>query len=260
MNHHLDHACSVAEQAAAEPSAFAAELTLADHVLALQRAAGNSAVSRLLGTAELARQPRGQSVRQRPHSRRQPAQNVWQAPTAQQQLIERLTAAESPLWEQLNPHGDSDFNCPATAAAVDHFLATGQVAPAEAGSATDDFEYRRGPLTPARSLADLFTHLARPGSHVTVHGMRDPQHATDLSTDHWFHLVNDRGTLVVVDVFGPSAVGGQATQRLWRGEQAVRDYVRLQELVRFEYYRGEFRVRRRPTIEESGVLPGGDVL
>ncbi|MDA0168458.1 hypothetical protein OJ998_05105 [Solirubrobacter taibaiensis] len=198
-------------------------------LLAMQRSAGNQAVSRLL-----ARQTT------RPGT---PPPRRWRAPQADAQLVERLMSDRSPIWQQIDPSGEGP-NCPATAAAVDHYLATGEVEPVEAAHATEVYTFDRRPVTRARNWAEIQTVAARQNSHVTVIGLREPGWARrhQLTDQHFFHVVRRAGALVVLD-----ASGGQSAPH------AVADvaaFIRENGFVRFEYYAAELRVRRRDTTRE----------
>jgi len=100
----------------------------------------------------------------------------------------------------LNP-GDGDQNCPAAAGAVDHFLRTGEVRPADAGNGLVDYTF------PNRftdtSITGLHRSLSHDGDFAVVRGIRDPATAERerLTPEHYFVVVNDGGELRAVDAF-----------------------------------------------------------
>lgn len=114
--------------------------------------------------------------------------------------LRELTDPSAARLRSLNPTPGPQ-NCPATAGAVDHFMRTGEVRPADRGDGLVHYEFpNRFTRT---SQADLRRALARDGSHLVVRGVRSPEtaDAMNLTTEHYFVVVNDQGRLRAVDAY-----------------------------------------------------------
>jgi hypothetical protein len=157
----------------------------------------------------------------------------WRPTPADPAVIDQLLAADSPVWQQLNPHGQSTLNCPATAAAVDHYLATGDIDPAERGDPLGRFDVVDR-LSPPVPLPILLGVVSEPNTFVVVQAARNLQAAQEhnLTPHHWFVLLNRGGSIVVLDAYGPSPGN--------RGP--LGPYAAQQGFISYRYYRGRFRV------------------
>jgi hypothetical protein len=132
---------------------------------------------------------------------------------------------------QLNPHR-SFANCPATAAAVDHFLRTGEVIPAESGGPRDEFGYdeRFSPVT------DLQRLLAKPGAFATLRAIGNERYGglQGAPLKHYFVVVNRAGTLWVLDAYNHSTMDYNSFR------------LHMYQFQSLDYYHGPFSVRRVP--------------
>lgn len=187
-------------------------------ILGLQRAAGNRAVTDAMHAAV----QRDATVVQRQQSRR--ARSTVTPQQARNSALEAICShPESLIWYRLNPNTESTNNCPATGAALNHYLRTGEVRPAPAGGPLAQFRFDSGPLStvirlgsanPANLSGDgrgtRFLELVQPlltrrSQFVMVHGLRPS--GAPLTDDHWFAVARCRSGLVVLD----ASMSGEAT-------------------------------------------------
>jgi hypothetical protein len=149
--------------------------------------------------------------------------------------IERVLQPGTTLWRDLNPSRGAPLNCPATAAAVDHYLRTGRIVPAVSIGADDTFRYSNRPLRGA-TLPGIYRLLDDEGEYVTVRGRRSPSvlRGTNLTPDHWFQIMRHGNRHIVIDGF------------LGRVVEDIREYVRQMRFTSYQYYQAEYRVEPVP--------------
>ena len=197
--------------------------------LGLQRTVGNVRVGR-----ELAQQ-----VATRVHIQRRGKR--WRPQPVRPDLIDNMLAPNSPLWRQLNPDSSAAVNCPATAAAVDEYLSTGQVNPAPAGDEFSEFRFATAPWSPFTTrFADIRSVVSTLNTFVVVEGRRSKAYLAshNITASHWFVVVNRNGVRGL-DAYGEGQVIGD-----------LDSFIHEQGFARFRYYRGAFRV-----VHISGDIP-----
>lgn len=225
------HAPTEAHEAAAAPDvallhdSAAPNVRRALAIAVMQRAAGNAAVERALAQRQTVPASRPQRGRR------------WRPQPVRPELIDRLLQPDSPLWRQLNPDASAAVNCPATAAAVDEYLSTGQINPAPAGDVFSEFRFETGPWSSfTRRFADIRSVVSAPNTFVVVEGRRSKAYvaANNIPPSHWFVVVNRNG-IRGLDAYGE----GQVINDL-------NTFIREQGFTQFRYYRGSFRVQLDP--------------
>jgi hypothetical protein len=159
--------------------------------------------------------------------------------------MDALLAPDSPLWRQLNPDQDAPVNCPATAAAMDTYLGTGEVQPAPGGTGLATFPFVGNPRwsEPVRSIAPVRALLG-PERFVVVEGTRPGPWAQqhNVTTTHYFILVRHRGHTYVLEPSG----GFQSTD--------VAGYVRDQGFSQFRYAEQRLRVQiDEPNLDDDSI-------
>lgn len=153
-------------------------------------------------------------------------------------LLDRLLAPNSPLWRQLNPDKNSRVNCPATVAAVDEYLSTGNIRPAPAGKSTSFFKFEAKTWShQIRHFRQVRNVVSQPNTFVVVHGKRSQKFSSqhNLTPDHYFVIVNRRGRIIGIDAFGEGKVIND-----------LDSYIRFEGFSTFRFYNGSFRVKHIP--------------
>ncbi len=158
---------------------------------------------------------------------------------ASRERVAALLAPGGAELRALNPNPGPQ-NCPSTAGAVDHFLRTGETRPADRGDGLVDYRFTNT-FTDTSPRA-LRRELSHDGDYAVVRGLRDPARAeaAGLTTEHYFVVVNDQGTLRAVDAY----TGTVST---------LPEMMRDGELDRLQRTTGEFN----PTPHDP--LAGGDL-
>jgi Domain of unknown function (DUF4157) len=100
------------------------------------------------------------------------------------------------------------LNCPATAAALDHFLRTGDVSPAICNPQKENipgygFDISKDSFSTAvswdRAEKIIRAQLKNHGEFVIVQAIRSQEQMKRLTRDHYFSVVNVKGKLFVID-------------------------------------------------------------
>ena len=146
------------------------------------------------------------------------------------------------ILRQLNPADElgehCQTNCPATAAAIYHYLQTGQIDAAHCDPVLSTGRYRWvnttwSGVTP--SLSALLGQVSSHGRHIVVEGRRYIHNESETpqgwTPHHYFVIVNIRGTRYVVDAFG----NGQITPN-------INGYMQQNLFRRYRYVTGNFQV------------------
>jgi len=135
------------------------------------------------------------------------------------------------------------LNCPATAAALDSYLRTGQVSPAicnpsKEGTIGYGFDISKDTFTSSvswdQSEATIKKQLKKHGDFVIVDGIRSDKQMKDnnVARDHFFSVVNVKGQLFAIDAFG----GGIVSDNL-------EDYIKNRVVATtYRMVKGEFKV------------------
>lgn len=166
--------------------------------------------------------------------------------------FDQLHADPASILNQINPGvGGGEgmlarfcrLNCPATAAALDSYLRTGQidrahcdlVAESSGGIGYEIIEGSFGPslrwLGGSGARARIFHRTHRHGDFVVVEGDRGPDPPSGLSRYHYFVVVRIRDQRFIVDAFTR-----QVTDE-------INDYVTWLGTTRYKLVTGAFRVR-----------------
>ena len=162
----------------------------------------------------------------------------WHPQAVPSERIDKFFEPNSPLWRQLNPDQNSTVNCPATAAAVDKFLATGSINPAEAGYSDSEFIFKTKPWSSYTTFQQIRSVVSKPNTFVVVEGVRSKKfsEANKITPSHWFVIVNRNG-IRGIDAFGAG--------------QTIADlplFIKENGFAKFRYYQGSFTVRRIPKL------------
>jgi hypothetical protein len=152
-----------------------------------------------------------------------------------------LSQLNPPVMKNLGEYCNT--NCPATASAVSHYLATGEIKAAHCNKLADDQGYDVSDNEFTKSMkwqqANGFINprTSKHGSFVVVEGDRGDKPPEGLTRWHYFVIVNIRGERFVVDAFR----SGQITS-------SISSYVSSLKTKLYKLVKGEFKVtpvRRR---------------
>lgn len=140
------------------------------------------------------------------------------------------------------------MNCPATAAALDAYLSSGEVHPAAGGSGLATYPFVSNPMwsAPTPNIANIRSMVSRE-RFVVVEGTRphDWAEANHVTDTHYFVIVNHRGTVYVVE-----PQGGLISSD-------VAGYVRQQGFATYRYAQQQVVVGPPNDLDLSSDLPPG---
>jgi len=146
-----------------------------------------------------------------------------------------LSQLNPPVMKSLGEYCNT--NCPATASAVSHYLATGEIKAAHCNKLAEDQGYDVSDNEFTKSMkwqqANGFINQRTPkhGSFVVVEGDRGDKPPEGLTRWHYFTIVNIHGKRFVVDAFG----SGKITSNISSYASSLK--TKLYKLVK-----GEFKV------------------
>lgn len=152
--------------------------------------------------------------------------------------FEALISRGPEILRQLNPPDDLGLycrnNCPATAAAVYHYLRTGQIEAAHCDEIYCTGEYNWVNTTwsqiyPIASLPVALGHASSHGQFVVIEGNRSSPPPAGLTPDHYFVVVNIQGSQYVVDAFDSGLITGDVNQ-----------YVQNNQFLTYRYVTGSY--------------------